>query len=104
MFVEGEVEVKAKDRSVIGRDDHELKLWLQQAFKDMSCYRISSFSKESDRVFRATVALKTSVLPDNERQMLESHPNVSALRAFMERMFDGKGTCRCVGDPKLKAN
>ena len=105
MFVEGDVEIKITDRTALSLDDHELKLWIQRSFKDLSCYRISNFTKEGGKAVRVTVALKTSVLPDNERQMLESHPNdVGALRAFMERMWVGKGTCRCVGDPKLRAN
>jgi len=27
---------------------------------------------------------------------------VGLLRSFIERMFEGKGKCRCVGDPTLK--
>lgn len=105
MFVEGEVEVKIKDRSAVGLSDHDLKLWLQRSFKDLSCYRISGFNKVSDKVIKATVALKTDVLPDSERQLLESHGNdVVALRSYLERMFEGKGTCRAVGEPKLRAN
>lgn len=105
MFVEGEVEIKIKDRSTAVLDEHGLKLWVQRSFKDMSCYRISNFQKSSSKVVRAVVALKTADLPDSERQVLESHPNdVGMLRAFLEKMFDGKGTCRCVGDPKLRAS
>lgn len=105
MFVEGDIEVKIKDRSALTLDNHDLKLWLQRSFKDMCCYRISSFQKDGDKTIRATVALKTDVLPDNERQMLESHGNdVGALRSFLERMFAGKGTCRAMGEPKLRAN
>lgn len=105
MFVEGDVEIKIKDRLALGLDEHELKLWIQRSFKDMSCYRISGFAKVSDKVVKATVALKTDVLPDAERQMLESHGNdVGALRSYIERMFDGKGTCRATGEPKLRAN
>lgn len=105
MFVEGEVEVKIKDRAAVGLDEHDLKLWLQRAFKDMSCYRISNFTKVEDRVIKAVVALKTDVLPENERKMLEAHGNdVGALRSYLERMFNGKGTCRALGEPKLRAN
>lgn len=105
MFVEGEVEVRIKDRAAVTLDEHDLKLWLQRSFKQLSCYRIANFSKRGDKTIRATVALKTSELPDSERQLIESHPNdVGLLRSFLERMFDGKGTCRAVGDPKLKAN
>ena len=43
MFVEGEVEIKIKDKSASVLDDHNLKLWVQRSFKDMSCYRIFRF-------------------------------------------------------------
>ena len=104
MFVEGRVEINVKDRMALALDDHELKPWIQQAFKDMSCYRISDFSREGGRVIQATVALKTDTLPAEEKEMLETNPNPGTLRSFMERMFDGKGTCRCVGEPKLRSN
>ena len=105
MFVEGEVEVKVKDRSAQALDDHNLKIWLQQAFKDMRCYRISNFRREDARIVRAVVALKLDGLPEGERQMIESHPNdVGLLRSFIERMFEAKGTIRGIGDPKLRAN
>ena len=104
MFVEGEVEIKIKDRATAILEDHELKLWVQRQFKDMCCYRISSF-KKADRAVRAVVALKIEVLPEPERKLLESRPNdIGMLRSFMEKMFVGKGTCRCVGDPKLRTN
>jgi len=105
MFVEGDVEIKIKDRTAMGLDEHNLKLWVQRSFKDMCCYRISGFTKVSDRLVKATVALKTDVLPTNDRHMLESHPNdVGALRTFIERMFEGKGVCRATGDATLRAN
>ena len=105
MFVEGEIEIKSKDRTTIGMDEHDLKLWMQRSFKDMCCYRIAGFESEGGKLLKATVALKTSVLPDSDRELLEGHPNdVGALRTFMEKMFEGKGTCRCVGHPKLRAN
>ena len=105
MFVEGEVEIRIKDRSVALLDDHGLKLWLQRAFKDLSCYRISNFQQAADKTVRAVVALKLAVLPDSERTLIETHPNdVGLLRSFIEKMFVGKGTCRCVGDPKLREN
>ena len=105
MFVEGEVEIKVKDRATSMLDEHELKLWLQRSFKNMSCYRISSFKKEADKTVRATVALKVADLPEAERKSIESRPNDAALlRSCMERMFEGKGTCRCIGEPKLRKN
>ncbi len=103
MFVEGEIEVKAKERSIQILDEHEAKIWLQRSFKNMCCYRISSFRREADKSIRAQVALKISELPEMERKQIESRPNdAPLLRAFVERMFDGKGTCRCTGEPKLK--
>ena len=105
MFVEGEVEIKVKDHQAFTLDDHDLKIWVQRAFKNMSCYRISSFKKEADRTLRAVVALKISDLPEAERHQIEGRPNdVPLLRAFLERMFEGKGTCRAVGEPSLKKN
>src|SRR5512141_3052550 len=102
MFVEGEIEVKVKDRTTQSFDDHNMKLWLQRSFKDLSCYRISSFRMEQDRTVKAVVAIKLSVLPEAERRLIETHPNdMGLLRSFIEKMFDGKGTCRCVGEPKL---
>ncbi len=105
MFVEGEVEIKVKDRATAVLDEHGLKLWVQRAFKDMCCYRISSFKQGADKAIRAVVALKLDVLPQNERTLIETHPNdVGLLRSFIEKMFTGKGTCRAVGDPKLREN
>ena len=105
MFVEGEVEIKVKDRNAALLDDHDLKLWVQRGFKALSCYRISSFTKEPGFMVRAVVAIKTDELPPNERHLIETHPHdVGLLRSFIERMFDGKGTCRAVGDPQLKTS
>jgi hypothetical protein len=105
MFVEGEVEIKVKDRAAVGLDDHELKLWIQGAFKDMSCYRISRLQREADRTVRAVVALKIANLPDDERRMIQSNPkDVGLLRSFIERMFAGKGACRCTGEPQLRTS
>ena len=105
MFVEGEVEIKIKDRSTVVLDEHGLKLWVQRSFKDMACYRISNFKKVSDKLVSAVVALKIEVLPEQERNLIESHPNdVGMLRSIIEKMFAGKGTCRAVGDPKLRPN
>ena len=103
MFVEGEVEVKIKDRITQQLDEHETKLWLQRSFKNMCCYRISNFRREADRSVRALVALKISDLPEGERQQIESRPNdAPLLRAFIERMFEGKGSCRSMGEPRFK--
>lgn len=103
MFVEGEVEIRIKDRAVAEEDDYNVKLWIQKAFKDMACYRIQNFSRVSEKVVRAVVALKTDSLPEAEKKLLESHGrDVGMLRSFMEKMFAGKGVCKCVGDPKLR--
>lgn len=103
MFVEGEVEIKVRDHATKDLDDHEFKLWLQRAFKDMACYRVSDFRKEGAKTVKATVALKISELPEDERRMIESRPNDAALlRNFIDRMFMGKGACRAIGEPKLK--
>ena len=105
MFVEGEVEIKIKDRTAQAMDDHNLKIWLQGAFKDMRCYRISEFRREDAKTLYAVVALKLDGLPDDERVMIETHPNdVGLLRSFLERMFEAKGEIRGVGEPKLRTN
>jgi hypothetical protein len=103
MFVEGEVEIKVKDHTTRDLDAHDFKLWLQRSFSDMTCYRVSDFRREADKTVRATVALKISELPEEERRVLVSRPNDAALlRGFIERMFCGKGSCRCIGEPKLR--
>ena len=102
MFVEGSVEILIKDRSAYGLDDHEIKLWVHGAFRDLSCYRISAFSRLEERIVRATVALKVSHLTDEERHILTTSGNDSPmLRSYIEQMFDGKGACRCISDPRL---
>ena len=105
MFVEGEVEITIRDRSVSEEDDYAVKLWIQRAFKDMSCYRIQKFNRESPKKIKAVVALKTDVLPESERKMIEGHGrDIGMLRSFMEKMFVGKGSCKSIGDPKLREN
>jgi len=105
MFVEGPVEIKVKDRSAAMLDEHGLKLWVKGAFRDGCCYRISDFLKSGPKLLEVTVALDTAVLPAHERKLLEGHPDdLGSLRAFLERMFIGKGSCRSVGSPSLKSN
>ena len=105
MFVEGDVELLIKDRAILEEDDYALKLWIQRAFKDMCCYRISNLEQQSSNKYKVTVALKTDILPESERHMVESHgKDVGMLRTFIEKMFMGKGTCKAVGDPKLRDN
>jgi hypothetical protein len=103
MFVEGEVEIHCKDSTAVLRDDHDKKLWIQGAFKDMSCYRVSGLSDVAPKKFKATVALKLNDRPEEERDaILRSRNNPMELRRFMERMFAGKGAIKCVSDPKIK--
>ena len=103
MFVEGEVEITSKDRTAVLNDDHDRKLWIQGAFKDMSVYRIASLKEISPRLYSATVTLKLDDRPQEERDnILRSRNNPMELRSFMERMFVGKGSIRCVSDPKIK--
>ncbi len=106
MFVEGEVEIKIKDKSALALDDHNLKLWVQRSFKDMSCYRISNFKRDDEtKSLRTVVALKLDVLPETEKKLIESRPNdIGMLRSFIEKMFEGKGSVRAIGDPKLRPN
>lgn len=105
MFVEGEVEIHVKDRATVGLDAHEMKLWVQRAFRNVSCYRISEYSQVSSKVVRAVVAIKVSQAGEGERKTVEENPgDLGLLRAFIERMFDGKGRCRCVGDPTIKSH
>lgn len=103
MFVEGEVEILMKDRAAVLNDDHDKKLWLQGAFKDMSCYRISGLKEVAPRTVQATIALKLGDRPAEERDhILRSRNNPMELRQFMERMFTGKGVMKCVSDPKIR--
>lgn len=105
MFVEGDVEIKINDYATKDLDEHELKLWLKQAFKNGCCYRVSNFKHESDKLLRAMVALSLDQVSESERVLIEGRPNdVVLLRGFIERMFEGKGSCRGLGEPKLKAS
>ena len=74
MFVEGNVEIKIKDRPTIGFDEHELKIWVQSSFKTLACYRVSNFAKDSDKLLKVTVAIRTDHLGPDERQALEENP------------------------------
>ena len=39
------------------------------------------------------ITADTSSLPENERRLIETHPNdVGLLRSFIEKMFEGKGS------------
>lgn len=103
MFVEGEVEIHVKDSTAVLTDDHDKKLWIQAAFRDMSCYRISGLADVAPKKYKVTVALKLADRPQEERDsILRSRNNPMELRRFMERMFSGKGAIKCVSDPKIK--
>jgi hypothetical protein len=102
MFVEAEVEVAITDKTVTSTEEYDLKLWLQRAFKANACYRISGFKAGAGKAFQATVAINTRVLAEADWKRLETAPQPGVLRQFVEAMFAGKGTCRCLSDPRLK--
>jgi hypothetical protein len=103
MYVEVEVEVAVSDPSLTSTDAHDLKLWLQRAFRDNSCYRIASFKPgPKPRSFKAQVAINTRVVPEAQWKPLEEKADPGALAAFVQKMFSGKGTCRCSSPATLK--
>jgi hypothetical protein len=105
MFVEAEVEIAITDKQLTSTDEYDLKLWLQRAFKSNACYRISGFKVATGpRTFRATVALNARVLPEVEWKALEASQDLKVMRRFLETCFAGKGTLRCISDPKLKSS
>jgi hypothetical protein len=103
MFVEADLEVTITDRSVTSKEEYDLKLWLQRAFKANACYRISGFKAGPGKAFKATVALNTRVLAEPDYQRVESGQEPALLRWFIETMFEGKGTVKIQGEPRLKA-
>ena len=104
MFAECEMEVTVKDKTLSATDDYTLKLWLQRSFKANCCYRISNFKLGEKATFRAVVALNTRVLADVDWRRLEQGKDAVSLKSFMESMFEGKGVCRCIGQPQLRAS
>ena len=103
MFVEGRVEVRVKDRRTAGMDAHDLKVWLKQSFMGTSCYRVSDFQQTQPGLVCATVAVALSEAPGNDAEMIKQHPkDIASLKAFIEKMFDGRGVCRCINDPVLR--
>ena len=102
MFVEADVEVAITDKTFTSTEEYDLKLWLQRAFKANACYRISGFKAGAGRTFQATVAINARVLAEADWKRLEASGKPGILRQFVETMFSGKGTCRCLADPKLK--
>jgi len=104
MYVEAQVEVTITDKTVTSSDPYDLKLWLQRAFKSNACYRISDFKRGAGRTFQAVVAVNARILPEGQWQALETAQDPAAMRRFVETTFAGKGTCRCVGEPKIRAS
>jgi len=102
MFVEAELEVTITDRTVTSKEEYDLKLWLQRAFKANACYRISGFKPGAGKSYSATVALNTRVLAPEDYQRVEGGNEPQLLRWFIQTMFEGKGTIKIVGEPKLK--
>src|SRR5262245_11680937 len=106
MFVETEVEIEVKDKYAERLDDHGMKLWVQRAFKDNSCYRLASFKRDKDSKakLKAVVAISTAGLPEAERNEIEKGAaGTGRLRSFVEKMFAGQGVLKVVGEPQLKA-
>ena len=101
MFVEAEIEVTITDRTVTSKEEYDLKLWLQRAFKANACYRISGF--KPGKPFKATVALNTRVLAPADYERIEGGAEPQLLRWFIETMFEGKGTIKIMGEPRLKS-
>ena len=57
------------------------------------------------QTMQAIIAWGENHLPENERSLIEAHPNdAGLLRSFLERMFEGKGTVRAVGTPEFRRN
>lgn len=102
MFIESEVEIRIQDRTAYGQDDHELKLWVHGAFRDLACYRVSDFQRVDSKKIRAVIALKISVLSHNAQQLVVNRPgDHGLLQTHLEDMFVGKGKLRCLGEPRL---
>ncbi len=101
-FIEGEIEITVRDRTAYGLDDHEMKLWVHRAFRELACYRISEFERVDDRKVRASVALKTSALPPDDQRLIQNRPNDHALlKTYVEELFEAKGKIRLIREPKL---
>ena len=102
MFIESEVEIRIQDRTAYGQDEHELKLWVHGAFRDLACYRVSDFQRVDAKKVRAVVTLKVSVLSADDQALVENRPNDHALlQTHLEELFTGKGKLRCLGEPRL---
>jgi hypothetical protein len=103
MFIECDVEVAIKDRTLSSFADHDLKLWLQRAFKANSCYRIANFKSAEGKVVTAQIAINDRVVAEPEWRQIETEPpNPALLQGFVEKLFEGKGTLRFLSKPTLK--
>ena len=100
--IEGELEITVRDRTAYGLDDHGMKLWVHRAFKDLACYRLSGFERAGERKLHVTVALKTSVLPEDDQRLIQNRPKDHALlKTYVERLFEAKGKIRLIREPRL---
>jgi hypothetical protein len=50
------------------------------------------------------VAVNARILPEAEWKQLETGTDPEAMRRFIAATFAGKGTLKCVGDPKIRAS
>ena len=101
-FVESEVEIQVWDDYASQLDDHGMKLWIHRAFRELSCYQIREFARDLDQNVRVTVALKTSHLSASDQAQLVENPKDSyTLQSFVQTMFSGDGSCRCLGIPRI---
>ena len=102
MFIWVKVEIRIKDRTAYGLDDHDTKLWIHRVFNNLSCYRVSEFSRVDAKLVRATLWLKVSAFEADKRRLLEVGPDdQNLLRRCAESLFVGKGQLRCIGRLKL---
>jgi len=102
MFIWAKVEIRIKDRTVYGLDDHDTKIWIHRAFDNLSCYRVSDFSRIEAKLVRATLWLKVAALGPDKHRLLEVGPDdQNLLRHCAESLFVGKGQLRCIGELKL---
>jgi len=101
-FVESEVEIQIWDDFATDLDDHGMKLWIHRAFKELSCYQIREFDRDIHQNIRATVAIKTSHLSSSDQaQLVGNAQDPYSLQSYIQTMFAGEGSCRCLGIPRI---
>ena len=93
MFVEGDVEIKIKDRMAQGLDDHELKLWIQRSFKDMACYQSWSQLLASNGLVAVTYEAENPAL-DAQAVLSYLHTDATNLGIDVDRI----GLWSCSGN------